>query len=176
MPLQRIEDWDKIDPPKKLAEIAVGSIANPSVKLDRDAASKAAKSGDNWHNNILALVASLVAKGNTDKEIHVLAAEHTLPGYTIEQTAVEVQKMIDGARSKGFDQNALKTTVSETLGLTLKKNGDPHPNVHNIFEVLSNSASWYSVFAFDEFVYRNKFIGTTPYVPANDQSCIPRDL
>ena len=77
---------------------------------------------------------------------------------------------------RGFDQNALKTTVSETLGLTLKKNGDPHPNVHNIFEVLSNSASWYSVFAFDEFADRNKVIGTPPYAPANDQFCIPRDL
>ena len=176
MPLQRIEDWDKIELPKKLAEIAVEPIANPSVKLDRDAASKAARSGDNWHNNLLALVASWVAKGNTDEEIHVLASSHSLAGYTLEQTSAEVQKMIDGARSKGFDQNALNTTLSETLGLTLKKNGDPHPNVHNIFEVLSNSASWYSVFAFDEFVYRNKFIGTTPYVPANDQSCIPRDL
>jgi len=176
MPLQRIEDWDEIDPPMKLAEIAVGSIASPFVKLDRAAASQAALSGDNWHSHVLQLVGSWVAKGNSDEEIHVLATSHTLPGYTAEQTSAEVQKMINGARSKGFDQNALKTTVSETLGLTLKKNGDPHPNVHNIFEVLSNSASWYSVFAFDEFADRNKVIGTPPYAPANDQFCIPRDL
>ena len=106
MPLPRIEDWDKIDPSPKLAEIAVGSIANPSVKLDRDAASKEAMSGENWYSHVLRLVGSWVAKGNTDKEIHVLAAAHTLPGYTAEQTYAEVQKMIDGARSKGFDQNA----------------------------------------------------------------------
>ena len=100
MPLQRIEDWDEIDPPMKMGEIAVGSIASPFIKLDRAAASQAALSGDNWHSHVLQLVGSWVAKGNTDKEIHVLAAEHTLPGYTVEQTAVEVQKMIDGARSK----------------------------------------------------------------------------
>ena len=41
-------------------------------------------SGDNWHNNLLALVASWVAKGNTDEEIHVLATSHTLAGYTLE--------------------------------------------------------------------------------------------
>ena len=115
-------------------------------------------------------------KGNSDEEIHVLATSHTLAGYRLEQTSAEVQKMIDGARSKGFDENALRTTVSESLGLILKKDGDPHPNVHNIFEVLSNSASWYSVFAFDEFADRNKVIGTPPYAPANDQFCIPRDL
>jgi len=176
MPLQRIEDWDEIDPPVRLVERAVKPIASSFVKLNRAAASQAAMSGDNWHNNLLALVASWVAKGNTDEEIHVLATSHTLAGYTLEQTSAEVQKMIDGARSKGFDQNALNTTLSESLGLTLKKNGDPHPNVHNIFEVLSNSASWYSVFAFDEFADRNKVIGTPPYAPANDQFCIPRDL
>ena len=65
MPLQRIEDWDEIDPSMKLAQTAVGSIASPFVKLDRGSASKAALSGDNWHNNLLALVASWVAKGNT---------------------------------------------------------------------------------------------------------------
>ena len=53
---------------------------------------------------MLRQVGSWVAKGNTDDEIHVLAAAHTLPGYTVEQTAAEVQKMIDGARSKGFDK------------------------------------------------------------------------
>ena len=79
-------------------------IASPFVKLDRAAASQAAMSGDNWHNHLLALVGSWVAKGNTDDEIHVLAAAQTLPGYTPEQTYAEVQKMIDGARSKGFDK------------------------------------------------------------------------
>ena len=106
MPLQRIEDWDEIDPSMEPAEIAVGSIASPFVILDRAAASQAAMSGENWYSHVLRLVGSWVAKGNTDDEIHVLAAAHTLPGYTAEQTYAEVQKMIDGARSKGFDKQS----------------------------------------------------------------------
>ena len=80
MPLQRIEDWDEIDPSMEPAEIAVGSIASPFVILDRAAASQAAMSGENWYSHVLRLVGSWVAKGNTDDEIHVLAAAHTLPG------------------------------------------------------------------------------------------------
>ena len=41
--------------------------------LDREAASKAAMSGDHWHDNMLKLVGSWVAKGNTEEEIHDLA-------------------------------------------------------------------------------------------------------
>ena len=69
-----------------------------SQPLDRNAASQAAMSGNHWHEHMLRQVGSWVAKGNTDEEIKVLAAAQTLPGYTIEQTAVDVQKMIDGAR------------------------------------------------------------------------------
>jgi len=50
-------------------------------------------SGENWYSHMLRLVGSWVAKGNTDDEIHVLTAAHTLPGYTAEQTYAEVQKM-----------------------------------------------------------------------------------
>jgi len=77
-----------------------------SQPLDRYAASQAAMSGNHWHEHMLRQVGSWVAKGNTDEEIKVLAAAQTLPGYTIEQTAVDVQKMIDGARSKGFDKQS----------------------------------------------------------------------
>ncbi len=63
-------------------------------------------SGENWYSHMLRLVGSWVAKGNTDDEIHVLTAAHTLPGYMAEQTYAEVQKMIDGARSKGFDKQS----------------------------------------------------------------------
>lgn len=99
MPLDRIEDWDKILEPLKVG------THNPSEqiqKLDRNLTSKAARSGDHWHDNMLRLTGSWVAKGNTDEEIHVLAAAHILPGYTPEKTCREVQKMIDGARAKGF--------------------------------------------------------------------------
>ena len=48
------------------------------------------------------MIASLVAEGKTDEEILTLAEYFTLLGYTVEQTRQEFQKMIDGARLKGF--------------------------------------------------------------------------
>ena len=99
MSLDRIEDWDKFLEPLK---IAANKSSKPIQKLDRDLASKAALSDDHWYENILRLSASWVAKGNNDEEIHVLAAAHILPGHTPEKTRHEVQKMIDGARAKGF--------------------------------------------------------------------------
>lgn len=99
MPLDRIEDWDKFLEPLK---IAANKSSKPIQKLDRDLASKAALSDDHWHENMLRLTGSWVAKGNTDEEIHVLAAAHILPGHTPEKTYREVQEMIDGARAKGF--------------------------------------------------------------------------
>jgi hypothetical protein len=99
MPIDRIEDWDKL----------LGSLkqrsdkpTEPFVKLDRNRASEAALNGKNWHSSMLKLAASWVSKGNTDEEIQTLAARHTLPGYTAEQTQKEIQGMIDGARRKGF--------------------------------------------------------------------------
>ena len=176
MPLQRIEDWDEIDPPVRLVERAVKPIASSFVKLNRAAASQAAMSGDNWHNNLLALVASWVAKGNTDEEIHILAAEKTLLGYTPEQTFDEVQKMVSSARSKGFDQTGSNKTVAASPELTLKKNGEPHPNLHNILMVLAQDDNWRDVFAFDEFADRKKIIATPPYEKATKRGEFPRDL
>ena len=99
MSLDSIEDWGKILKPLKLV---ANKPSEPAQKLNRHEASNAALSGDNWHNNILRLVGSWVAKGNTEEEIHKLAATHILPPHTAEKTHYEVQKMIDGAISKGF--------------------------------------------------------------------------
>ena len=103
MSLDRIEDWDKFLKPLKTA---ANKSSKPVQKLDRDLASQAALQDDHWHDHLLRLVGSWVAKGNTDAEIQVLAAKHTLPAYTPEQTYQEVQKMIDGARAKGYGSKA----------------------------------------------------------------------
>ena len=100
MPLDRIEDWDEILGPLKQRS---DKPTKPLVKLNRNTASQAALNGENWHNNLLKLVGSWVSKGNTNEEIQNLAAPHTLPDYTAEQTQKEIQIMIDGARRKGFD-------------------------------------------------------------------------
>ena len=99
MALRSIDDWDAI---LKLSKPTKKKAVKPIKKLDRREASQAVLKGDQWHNNMVKLVGSWVAKGNNNEEIHVLAAKHTLPEYTAEQTQQEIQKMFEGARAKGF--------------------------------------------------------------------------
>lgn len=70
--------------------------------LDRQRAVIAASDGQEWHNNIIRLVASYVSKGLSDNEIHALTDPLTLAGYTVEDTRREVQTAINGARAKGW--------------------------------------------------------------------------
>lgn len=74
--------------------------------LDRERARIQALSGSEWHNAVIRLVASYVAKGLSDDEIHSLTGPLTLAGFTIEDTAAEVQTAIDGARRKGWAPEA----------------------------------------------------------------------
>ena len=71
-------------------------------QLDRERATIQALGGTEWHNAVIRLVASYVARGLSDNEIHALTQPLTLAGYTAEQTGREVQTAIDGARRKGF--------------------------------------------------------------------------
>jgi len=99
MSLKRIGDWDDILEPLQLP---LNKPAEPFKTLDRVATSEAALNGENWHDNLLRLVASWVATGQTDYEIQTKAAHYTLSGYTVDQTKDEIQIMIDSARQKGF--------------------------------------------------------------------------
>jgi hypothetical protein len=58
--------------------------------------------GDDWHNNIIRLVASYVSKGLSDEEIHAITDSFTMSGYSVDDTRQEVQQAIDGARDKGW--------------------------------------------------------------------------
>ena len=89
--------FDATAAPLKCLDIDLGPQS-----LDRDAASMAAMNGDHWDNRIWALVNSYVRKGNTDREIHILTAETTQPGYTLAQTRAEVQSKIDRARENSL--------------------------------------------------------------------------
>ena len=68
-------------------------------KLDRIAASDAALNGDDWHDNVLKLVASWVSKGNTDEEIISLASKYTLDEYSSDETINDIQVMIEIGRA-----------------------------------------------------------------------------
>lgn len=70
--------------------------------MDRALAAANIQAGDEWHNNVVRLVGSYVAKGLSDSEIHAITDNFTQGEYTIDQTRDEVQKAIDGARQKGF--------------------------------------------------------------------------
>ncbi len=57
-------------------------------------------SGNQWHNNMIRLVAHLAGKGRTSAEILALADHITLPRYTVDQTRKEMLTALQGARSK----------------------------------------------------------------------------
>lgn len=78
------------------------SIDTGPQAMDREAARIKALSGIEWHNEVVRLVGSYVARGLQDHEIHALTDPLTLPGYTTEQTRREVQTAIEGARRKGW--------------------------------------------------------------------------
>ena len=98
--------------------------------MDRALAEAKINAGENWHDNIIRLVASYVSKGLSDSEIHALTDRFTQPPYTVEDTRQEVQQAIDGARAKGFapepqmtPQEALSTVRVEDT--THTKNEKP---------------------------------------------------
>ena len=70
--------------------------------MDRQLAAQSVMAGDDWHNNIIRLVASYVSKGLSDEEIHAITDSFTLSGYSVEDTRQEVQQAINGAREKGW--------------------------------------------------------------------------
>lgn len=90
------------------------SITGQSCNIDRDYLRQKTFEPHEWHNSVLKLVASYVAKGNTDAEIHILTKPFTCEGNTAEKTRYEVQTMIDGARAKGFDSKVINAQPQQT--------------------------------------------------------------
>jgi hypothetical protein len=60
--------------------------------------------GNSWHDNVVRLVAHKVALGEPDAEIMLIAPAITLPGYSVEDTEADLEKMIEGARKKHLGQ------------------------------------------------------------------------
>lgn len=61
---------------------------------------EACRSGHEWHNNMIRLVAHLAALGRTNAEIIGLADHITLSGYTVDQTMREMASALQSARTK----------------------------------------------------------------------------
>lgn len=58
------------------------------------------RAGDQWHNNMVRLVAHWIGRGWSNAEILAAAESFTLAGYTYAQTHAEVLKAIEGGRRR----------------------------------------------------------------------------
>jgi hypothetical protein len=74
-------------------------------RLRPSALMAACLSGNQWHNNMIRLVAHWVGRGWSDAEILGQAAGITLPGYTVAQTMLEMGAAVRGARAKWAKPN-----------------------------------------------------------------------
>lgn len=74
--------------------------------VDVDRAINNIMAGNEWHNNMIRVVAHWMAMGRTDNEILLMCRNFTLPGYTIDDTDREVMQAILGGRRKGYDADA----------------------------------------------------------------------
>lgn len=92
--------------PASAPSLRIDTGGNYAPALDREQMAIQAMSGMEWHNAVIRLVGSYVARGLSDHEIHALTDPLTLSGYTVEDTRREVQTAIDGARRKGWTPEA----------------------------------------------------------------------
>lgn len=109
-----------------------------------------------WNDSLLKITKMMVQDGKSDDEIHAFTDILTTEHYTKDQTRSQVQAMISGARTK-FDDN--------------KK-----PNTANVYEMLTESKNWSSVFAFDEFSNRAMLVAKPPFQPGNPKHFKPRPI
>lgn len=90
----------------------------PATEAPTDALThlEATKTEGAWHTNMRADTAKLVAAGRTDQEIHALAVAHGQVDNPPEDP--KVQKLIDGAREKGFDEKSSQRLARAALPLS----------------------------------------------------------
>lgn len=81
-------------------------------RVDAEAAIQQMQEGRNWHDNMVRVVGSFVARGWPDEAILMVAQEWRLDGYSMEETKREVATAIQGARNKGFGFEANQSVKS----------------------------------------------------------------
>lgn len=126
--------------------------------MDRAKATQAALSGAEWHNNVVRLVASYVAKGLSDDEIHSLTDHLTLAGYTVEQTRREVQQAIDGARAKGWAPLTSNTSFDVTSPAPGETSAAPEPKITRPLKATPISMADLHQIPPRRWIYGHKFI------------------
>jgi hypothetical protein len=146
--------------------------------LDPELALKRASLGESWHNNVLRSVAALVALGLQDDEIHAKTDLTTQPDYSVNDTRKEVQKMIDGARRKGFDTGVIHRmqTNLDYLEPIKDRQGNLICNHFNITKILLEHQEWSGVFAFNKFTQTEQVIETTRSLNSGDKKLSSRPI
>ena len=85
-------------PAQRSADLPLGNTANDNACLIDEITF-----GGHWHDPMLRLSASLIAKGLTRDETIALLMPLRREGYTEEQTQREISEMVDSAIKKGFE-------------------------------------------------------------------------
>ena len=155
--------WLKREKPKTLAEDTTLVIDDSwAESFDIEVALQRASLGESWHNNVLRSVGAMVARGFQDHEIHAKTDLTTQPDYSVNDTRKEVQKMIDGARRKGFDTGVIHRmqTNLDYLEPIKDRQGNLICNHLNITKILLEHHDWSGVFAFNKFTQTEQVIET----------------
>lgn len=93
---QGVTDFDAPATPLQAGQTTLQAMGRTRVADLLDAC----RSGHEWHNNMIRLVAHLAATGRTTAEILAMADHITLAGYTVEQTQRDMVQALQSARSK----------------------------------------------------------------------------
>ena len=128
---------------------------------------------EGWHNTLLRLVGSLVARGKSDECIHELTDQLTLPGYQVSETQQDIQRMIESARRKAFGSEISSLGANSTAD---KPEARVVSNHYNIYRMLQDDSPWAHVFSFDEFTGRKMVIAKPPGERGNPNHFRPRDI
>jgi predicted P-loop ATPase len=155
--------WLKTKKPNTLAEDTTLVIDDSWAEtFDIEVAIKHASLGEAWHNNVLRSVGAMVARGLQDHEIHAKTDLTTQPDYSVNDTRKEVQKMIDGARRKGFDTTPMHRMQEnlDYLEPIKDRQGNLICNHLNITKILLEHHDWSGVFAFNKFTQTEQVIET----------------
>lgn len=133
--------------------------------LDREREKIKALSGEEWNNAVFKLVGSYIRKGMSDEEIHALTQPLTIPPYTLDDTAREVQSMIDRTRRNPKFEAEKQQEVKSASAIIKASEGNPDWqdllvrnsrgraiwNTANALIMLEHDVDLKDCFAFDEF-------------------------
>jgi hypothetical protein len=171
--------WLKSKKPSTLAEDDNVVIDDSWAEtFDVEVALKRASSGESWHNNVLRSVGAMVALGLQDAEIHAKTDLTTQPNYSLNETRKEVQKMIDGARRKGFGTDLVQRmqTNLDHLNPIKDRQGNLVCNHLNITKILLEHQDWSGVFALNKFTQTEQLIETIGSLNSDDKNWSSRPI